>query len=343
MGRGRRWSGYFCDGPSSRERTGARRLKWLRRPRTLPTFLPLALFLTLPSLPVRRRFALYCPPLIRVRTSPFPIMARACRTLATAAAAATLLVLAAHPTGGARARRCDFPSVYKGVRGVVSIEAEWQAPSVPAGRESPWSRSYRRVGSGRPTTRRPKANATFMVYKKDSRSGRTDRPPRSNAANPPVLTFPFTVDIAGYYRVLLRSAAEHPTEHNDAWVRLPDPHRDLYGFVRRRWSDDKTWRPLQLEGSRGYVKTYQNVGKNQPTFGTFTIDHKPSVMVTRWLTPGRKYKMQVAGRSTRWALDRVVLFKCARDDSESCVSDEGPAYLRAIGARTSWCRRSTRT
>lgn len=270
-------------------------------------------------------------------------MAPTCRTLAAAAAAATLLAMAARPTCGARARRCDFPSVYKGVRGVVSIEAEWQAPSAPVGGESPWSRSYRRVGSGQPTTRRPKANATFLVYKKDSRSERTDRPPLSNAANPSVLAFPFTVDVAGYYRVLLRSSAEHPTEHNDAWVRLPDPHRDLYGFVRRRWSNDKEWRSLRPERSRGYVKTYQNVGKNEPTFRTFTIDHKPSVIVTRWLKPGRKYVMEVAGRSTRWALDRVVLFKCARDDSESCVSDQGGAYLRAIGARTSQCLRSVRS
>lgn len=271
-------------------------------------------------------------------------MAPTCRTLAAAAAAATLLALGARPAVGARARRCDFPSVYKGVRGVVSIEAEWQAPAAPAGggRQSPWSRSYRNVGSGRPTTRRPKAKTTFLVYKADSRSGRTDRPPRSRAVNPPVLAFPFTVDVGGYYRVLLRSAAEHPTEHNDAWVRLPDPHRDLYGFARRRWSDDKTWVAMRPERSRGYVKTYQNVGRSEPTFRTFTKDHKPSVMVTRWLRPGRKYVLEVAGRSTRWALDRVVLFKCARDDSDSCVSDEGAAYLRAIGARISRCRRSAR-
>lgn len=267
-------------------------------------------------------------------------MAPTCRTLAAAAAAAALLALAAaRPTDGARARRCDLPAAYVGRAGVVSIEAEWQAPDAPAKGDALWARSYRRVGNGRPSSGQPKAGATFLVYKKDSRSGRVDRPPASNAAAPQVLVFPFTVDVAGYYRVLLRSAAEHPTEHNDAWVRLPDPHRDLYGFVRLRWSSDTAWRPLKLDDSRGYIKSYQNVGRNEPTFRTFTIDHKPSVMVTRWLVPGRKYVMEVAGRSTRWALDRVVLFQCSRDGSDSCVSDDSAEYQRAIDAKSTWCRR----
>ncbi|GAB0490584.1 hypothetical protein MMPV_001821 [Pyropia vietnamensis] len=266
-------------------------------------------------------------------------MAWACRTLAAAAAAATLVALAARPIVGASPRRCNFPSAYKGNRGVVSIQAEWQAPDAPVVGESPWSRSFRRVGCGRLNTRRSKAGATFLVYKKDGKSRRTDRPPSAHDPNPPVLAFPFTVDVAGYYRVLLRSAAEHPTEHNDAWVRLPDPHRQLYGFVRRRWSADRTWHELVPEHSSGYVKAYQNVGNDEPTFNTFTEDHKPSVIVTRWLSPGRTYVMEVAGRSSRWALDRVVLFKCARDDSLSCVSEESVEYRRAIRAKKSWCRR----
>lgn len=303
-------------------------------PLSRPSALPFPGRLTLPP-----ASGSHLPFLYTGALCPLLAMARACCTLAAAAAVATLLSLVARPIVGASPARCDFPSAYKGSRGVVSVQAEWQAPDAPVVGESPWSRSYRRVGSGRPNTRRPKAGATFLVYKKDGKSRGTDRPPLSEVLNPQVLAFPFTVDIAGYYRVLLRSAAEHPTEHNDAWVRLPDPHRKRYGFIRRRWSNDKSWRALVVERSRGYVKAYQNVGKNEPTFHTFTADHKPSVMVTRWLVPGRTYVMEVAGRSSRWALDRVVLFKCARDDSISCMSDESAEYLRAIGAKMSWCRR----
>lgn len=265
------------------------------------------------------------------------------------ASALTALVLAAADPAAATAAevdttayipptpppRCTYPAAYEGKNGVVAIEAEWQ---LPTDKEGPWSISNRFAGNGRPTTPWPNANATFIVYKANSQSPWVDSPPPDKPGHTVVLDFPFTIDEPGYYRLLLRSAAPHPTEHNDAWVRLPVPYRATYGFIRRRWAGEEKWQPLRASRTRGYVKAYQNQGGETPTFHTFTVDHNPSVIVTRWLIPGSRYVVQVAGRSTQWALDRVVLFRCQRDEGATCLDHRGEDYRSAIGAESSRCQ-----
>jgi len=254
-------------------------------------------------------------------------MASTCRTLstvatvATAAALAVVVVLTGAPVA---AVRCALPNAYEGKSGVISIEAEWQAPS----RSSKWSRTDRLIGGRR---------TTFLAYKAGSHTHRVEPPPRKNAND--ILSYPFTVDKSGNYRVLLRSAAPHKSEWNDAWVSLPDPYRQTHGFIRRRWGNNKAWTPLNAAATRGWTKAYQNKGTTaQATFDTFTVDHKPSVLVTRWLRRGRTYTLRVAGRSTRWALDRIVLFQCTRHGRDDCVLESKAAFQAAIRAPRSKCR-----
>jgi len=253
-------------------------------------------------------------------------MVSTCRTLstvATVATAAALAVVVALTGAPAAAVRCALPRAYAGKSGVVSIEAEWQAPS----RSSKWSRTNRLI-DGRRTT--------FVVYKAGNKAHWVEPPPRKNAND--ILSFPFRVDKSGYYRVLLRSAAPHTTEWNDAWVSLPDPFRQTYGFIRRRWGNNKAWRPLNAAATRGWTKAYQNKGTTaRATFDTFTVDHNPSVLVTRWLRRGQTYTLRVAGRSTRWALDRIVLFQCTRSGSDECVLEDKATFQAAIRAPRSRC------
>lgn len=78
----------------------------------------------------------------------------------------------------------------------------------------------------------------------------------------------------------------------------------------------------------GWVKVYQNHGKGEWAFGAVQDGGAP---VTRWLRPGF-YTFALSGRSSRAAIDKMILYKCALRDS-SCT-DRSQAYWAAVKA--SW-------
>jgi hypothetical protein len=110
-----------------------------------------------------------------------------------------------------------------------------------------------------------------------------------------VITYEVLISTAGRYRVQLRSASPAFTEHNDVWVRFPDN-----GALR-----EKSGVFTSLGSS--WFKVYQNVSNDTWTWNTSTVDFDPHTIYTDFPSPG-VYRMELSGRSTRFKIDRMVLY-----------------------------------
>lgn len=153
-----------------------------------------------------------------------------------------------------------------------------------------------------------------------------------------VLRLPFTVDVAGHYRVLLHSASAGVTDANDVWFSLNWPRRRS-AYVRDRGNeDDRSLSRIDTVASGGYVKMYQNVGAGRWTWETNTIDENDHILVTRWLTPGRVYVARLAARSAVYSVDRLVLFACDKTlEGEGSCDDSTGTWKRAVEADDAVC------
>eukprot|EP00168_Porphyra_purpurea_P012039 TRINITY_DN3126_c0_g2_i1.p2 TRINITY_DN3126_c0_g2~~TRINITY_DN3126_c0_g2_i1.p2 ORF type:complete len:256 (+),score=27.51 TRINITY_DN3126_c0_g2_i1:374-1141(+) len=254
-------------------------------------------------------------------------MAPTCRPLSTAttaAAAAALAVAVALAGAPAAAVRCALPSTYVGNAGVVSIEAEWQVPT----HSSQWSLTSR-VVKGHHTT--------FVVYKAGNMAHRVDAPPRGISTT----CWPFPLPLTRVAATGCSSAPPPPTKPSGTTRGCPSPTRtggctalSAGGGATTRRGSPST--PAPPGGGPRRTKTR---GDHPATFNTFTVDHNPSVLVTRWLRRGHIYTLRVAGRSSRWALDRIVLFRCSRRGRDECVFEDTAAYQAAVHAPRSQCHR----
>jgi hypothetical protein len=112
-----------------------------------------------------------------------------------------------------------------------------------------------------------------------------------------VLTYRVQINKPGLYHLQIRSAAPHPTDYNDVWVRLPDN-----GAFRQKEATGHT-DPL---GS-GWFKMYQNKGGNRWTWDTHTKDHDHHEIFTEFPRAG-VYRVELSGRSTQHKIDRLVLY-----------------------------------
>ncbi len=152
-----------------------------------------------------------------------------------------------------------------------------------------------------------------LSYKPWSSFGGTEWKPAS-FKDARIKSYFFQVNTPGVYRVVLRSAAPHWTEHNDCWMALPEsgaamtkdgvtvvpiagptPADQLHG----EWADNHAW-----------FKVYQNHGLNEWNTGGRTKDFDGHAIVTGWLEAGKWYSVRLAGRSTQFAIDRVIVFRC---------------------------------
>lgn len=126
----------------------------------------------------------------------------------------------------------------------------------------------------------------------------------------------YTVRITegGHYRLLLRASGTAVRDHNDFFVKLGYGSRRVYPNGHDVGVPD------------GWVKVYQNHGRGEWAWGAVEFGGAP---VTRWLPPG-SFSFAVAGRSSKAAIDKLVLYKCALGD-RSCIDRSG-AYWAAIKA-----------
>lgn len=152
-----------------------------------------------------------------------------------------------------------------------------------------------------------------LTYKPWSSFGGTEWKP-SSFKDPRIKSYFFQVNVPGTYRVLLRSAAPHWTEHNDCWMALPESGSSMTkdGFniidiagvtpaaqLNGDWADNRAW-----------FKVYQNEGLNKWNVGGKTKDFDGHSIIARKLDAGKWYSVRIAGRSTQFAIDRIIVFRC---------------------------------
>jgi hypothetical protein len=140
------------------------------------------------------------------------------------------------------------------------------------------------------TERTSVAGASGKYY--EWRSGDTSL--SFDAAGKGLLEYALRITKTGRYHLAIRSAAPHPTDHNDVWVRSPDlaPIR-VKGAVEEGLG--LTW-----------FKVYQNASNDQWTWITRTKDHDGHDIYLDITKPGT-YRVQLSGRSTQFKIDRFVL------------------------------------
>lgn len=155
----------------------------------------------------------------------------------------------------------------------------------------------------------------YLVYKPDSSFGGAEAAP-TNMNDARIKTYSFKVNRPGMYRVVMKSAAPHGTEHNDIFMSLPES-----GALKRQngvlynlawplnqnmdwgaWVDPKNW-----------FKVYQNEGHLKWNWGGKNEDFNGHDIVTRHLEAGRIYTLRMCGRSTQFNVDRFALYHCEDD------------------------------
>lgn len=114
-----------------------------------------------------------------------------------------------------------------------------------------------------------------------------------------VLDYRFAVPVKGHYSLVLESRSRQWTEYNDVYVRLQPA-----GF---RFMKNGVFNPA-VKGT-GWIKIYQNdYGRS---FSTKSVDFNAhSLSTAEVLSPGRVYSMQLSGRSNRFTVHRIVMFRC---------------------------------
>ncbi len=108
-----------------------------------------------------------------------------------------------------------------------------------------------------------------------------------------VLTWEFTITTTGVYQLHMRSRPSHNTEHNDVWIDFPD----LRAYKVKNDTDQGN-----LDG---WTKMYNNGGGNWG-WQTTTVDNDRHDIWVSIDSPGT-YSFRCSGRSTRFAVDRIVL------------------------------------
>lgn len=119
-------------------------------------------------------------------------------------------------------------------------------------------------------------------------------PHHIDGAGSSTIKYKFTVAQSGSYYITMKSHAAHSTEYNDAWVKF---NKGM-----------KAEKPGHSYWTGGWVKAYQNRGSG--VYEIFTKDHDPHQLATGHLNAGQVYEIELAGRSSQFAVDRVMLVKC---------------------------------
>lgn len=252
------------------------------------------------------------------------------------AAALAVAVAVAATDPAAAAPTCTRGSRYVARDGVLSVLAAARKDT-----DSPeWVSFMRPVGSGGVDDPSPTASVEVIAWA-PNRTVTDIQPPGQTAR----LAYPFTVPVAGHYRLMMRSAAPDVTEKNDVWLSLNWPRRGS-AYIRDRSASgadgpngpSNNW-GLSLTSTAdegGWLKAYQNRGGREWNWDTFTVDNNPHIVVSRWLPAGSNHTLRLAARSTTVEVHRLVLFRCDKQDPEGC-NDGSPAWRAATNAPLSQC------
>lgn len=257
-------------------------------------------------------------------------------TVWAAAVAATAALVITLPAATRGAPACGFGSRYVAADGVLSVLA-----AARTDQDSPeWVSFIRPIGTGGRDDDKPMAPAEVIAWK-PNRTFTDIQPPGETAR----LAYPFTVQQAGHYRMMMRSAAPDVTEKNDVWMSLNWP-RNRSAFIRDRSesgpgsgnnaSNNYGLKPISTSEDDGWVKIYQNRGGNEFNWDSMTVDNNPHILVSRWLPAGSNHTLRLAARSTTVEVHRLGLFRCDKADPEGC-NDGSPTWRDATNAPLSKC------
>lgn len=118
------------------------------------------------------------------------------------------------------------------------------------------------------------------------------------------LSYRFTAPVTATYGFVIDMTTSHGTEHNDVWARFPDG-----GF---RFNRHGVFRGGAA--SQGWVKIYHNMNKRAVV--SSTVDFNPhSISTGNELTEGITYEVDLAGRSSKVQVHRILMFPC---DGQNC-------------------------
>lgn len=162
-----------------------------------------------------------------------------------------------------------------------------------------------------------------------------------------ILTYRVRIETPGIYRVIWRgriSIGTDNTEHNDAWIRIPDADY-FYGersdgggvtYVYPGGIDEQTdvkqehetnWDHPSGQSKGGWFKAYLNqtgVWK----WDANTSDHDAHEIFVEFLSPGT-YTLEVSGRSYGFAIDRIVLYQVSTY-TENDATNTGHTQSRTV-------------
>lgn len=162
-------------------------------------------------------------------------------------------------------------------------------------------------------------NGDGWVWKKNEPSG-TDTPGSGEKC------FDIKIRMSGSYLVTILSRAPHPTDHNDLWIMMKK------GLSLYRASTDKF-----LKTTSGYVKGYQNAGRNREEKTLSTVDHNPHILVVDWMNEDEKHRICISGRSSKFTVDKIVLLNCYVK-GDGCRRNGKPMQEAWKNLRDSVCR-----
>lgn len=146
----------------------------------------------------------------------------------------------------------------------------------------------------------------YLEWKTGDDSGKIDK------AGKGILTWQFAIDTVGEYQLHMHSRPSGGTEHNDVWIDFPD----IYAYKVKK-GDNKG----EL---KNWTKMYNN-GGGKWDWQTTTVDHDRHDIWISVTEPG-VYTFRCSGRSTKFAVDRIVLRHAdvKKDDATDLTLPESP-------------------
>ncbi|MEM6337971.1 MAG: DUF5060 domain-containing protein, partial [Bacteroidota bacterium] len=130
------------------------------------------------------------------------------------------------------------------------------------------------------------------------------------------LSYPIEQLCPGRYHVLMRTAAPHPTEHNDSWIKLTDAS----GASPAAFADDG---PACSQFEDDWYKMFSNESNDRWTWNNKNCDYTEKRLYYEVTTAG-PHVLKLRARSTLHKVDRIVLEPVSGNRSGAQTLDEVP-------------------
>lgn len=122
--------------------------------------------------------------------------------------------------------------------------------------------------------------------------------------------YPFQVATEGTYMFSMLTTSNEVAEFNDVWAKFD------FGQGLQFWNFEKGLHNMTDVdgGGTDWTKLFQN--QNGTALGVYTVDNEGYQIATvDTLKPGNTYELQVAGRSSRFTINRIYVVRC---EQETC-------------------------